>query len=92
MSECNKDEVFQSGVRSILKEGLATVIFTKKDGTERVMKCTLNGELIPEEFIPKETTKVRKVNEEVISVFDIEFNGWKSFRWDSVKKVSVFKN
>lgn len=79
------DEIFRNSVRTLLREGLVNVSFTKKDGTDRLMKCTLNSDKIPEEFIPK--GKVQKVNDETIAVFDIETNGWRSFRWDSVSKI-----
>jgi len=68
-----------------LKEGIAEVTFTKKDGTERVMKATLQSELLPRKPII-DTTNVakRKVNEDVIAVFDTDANGFRSFRIDSV--------
>ena len=31
--------------------------------------------------------KEKKVNEEVMPVYDIEAKAWKSFRWDSIKQV-----
>jgi hypothetical protein len=68
-----------------LKEGVATVTFTKKDGTERVMMATLQEELLPRKPII-DTTNVakRKVNEDVIAVFDTDANGFRSFRVDAV--------
>ncbi len=70
-----------------LKEGVATVTFTKKDGTERVMKATLQTEFMP--IVDSSKPKVkRKVNEEVLAVFDIEKDSFRSFRIDSV--VSFF--
>jgi len=40
--------VMRDWVRSLLDKQPITVTFTKADGTERNMKCTLNWELIPE--------------------------------------------
>jgi hypothetical protein len=34
-----------------------------------------------------EPKKERKVNEEVMPVYDLESKAWKSFRWDSIKSV-----
>ncbi len=72
-----------------LKESVATVTFTKKDGTERVMKATLQTEFMPVVDSDKPKTK-KKVNEEVVAVFDTEANGFRSFRIDSV--VSFFSS
>jgi hypothetical protein len=61
------------------------ILFTKADGTERQMRCTLNENKIPADFAPKSTE--RKKSDEVLPVFDIENQGWRSFRLDSVKNV-----
>ena len=61
------------------------ILFTKADGTERQMRCTLNENKIPVDFSPKSTE--RKKSDEVLPVFDIENQGWRSFRLDSVKNV-----
>lgn len=67
-----------------MREGVVTVIFEKTDGTERVMKCTLKEELIPEDKRPK--GKREQNTDRVQPVFDVEVGEWRSFRWDSVKK------
>lgn len=72
-------------LRSLLKEGVCTVNFTKTDGTDRSMKCTLESGRIPVETSP--TGKPRQHSNNVCCVFDIESNHWKSFRWDSIKEV-----
>jgi hypothetical protein len=65
------------------------VTFTKKDGTERVMKCTTNPTYVMfKDPTILESKKERKVNEDVMPVFDTEAGHWKSFRWDSIKQVS----
>jgi hypothetical protein len=81
------DEVFRSSVRTLLHEGVVDVSFTKKDGTDRLMKCTLNLNKIPKEFTPKGTGQ--KMNDESIAVFDVEVNGWRSFRWESLKTAKL---
>jgi hypothetical protein len=40
--------VIRDWVRSLLQQQPITVTFTKADGTDRAMRCTLNWELIPE--------------------------------------------
>jgi hypothetical protein len=60
------------------------VTFTKKDGTERNIKCTLVESRIPSDKKPKNKT-VGVSSDEAIRVFDLEKQDWRSFRWDSVK-------
>lgn len=84
----------QDWVKSILNDGIATVTFTKADGTERVMKCTLDRKLVPNyEERTSETKRinenVRMVSPDVLPVYDVEAQGWRSFRWDSIKSVTV---
>jgi hypothetical protein len=75
---------------TLLREGKQTVTFTKVDGTERVMECTLNTDLIPEdkqpvESKPKADGTPKKESTEVIRVFAFDVQEWRSFRVDSVK-------
>ena len=82
-------KIFKRWLKSHLAYGPTTVVFTKKDGTERVMNCTTNPELVPAvELVESvEPKKEKKVNEEVMPVYDLEAKAWKSFRWDSIKEV-----
>lgn len=75
----------------LLHRHIVEVTFTKVDGTERVMKCTLREDVIPAPendgmqqsgFTPK-----RQANPNVAAVWDVEANGWRSFRFDSVKDI-----
>lgn len=65
-------------IKSKLRNGIHQVVFTKKDGTERVMMCTLSESIIPQEHAPKEGSS-HKVNDSVLAVFDVEKQGWRSF-------------
>ena len=70
---------------SVLREREMTIFFTKKDGSERKMVCTLLESQIPDEKLPKNTGIAK--NDEVCPVFDVENQDWRSFRWDSVTKI-----
>jgi hypothetical protein len=79
--------VVRENVIEALRNDIATITFTKKDGTERVMKGTLMSTELPvfAEADKSKTTKApKKVNEEVIACFDVEAQGFRSFRIDSV--------
>ena len=80
-------EVGQETLKQELKEGIVTVLFEKNDGTERTMKCTLSEDIVP----PLDTTVVkqkRAENPDILAVWDIENNGWRRFRFDSIKSVA----
>ena len=84
MSEKDQKQ-FRKWLRGVLKMHETTIIFTKKDGSERKMRCTLNENAIPSEKAPKNAGKSQ--SEDAIAVFDVEKSDWRSFRFDSVKKI-----
>jgi hypothetical protein len=53
------------------------------------MLCTLSPEILPTQTDLEEHIQTRKSNTEVISVWDLESEGWRSFRKDSVIDFSV---
>ena len=73
-------------LRSLLGAGSIGVVFMKKDGTERLMKCTLDPNILPKVEI-KEDAKPRKESTTSMRVFDTEKNEWRSFTTRSVKHV-----
>jgi hypothetical protein len=75
------DEIY-----NVLKNGVASVTFTKVDGTSRTMRCTLRDQYLPEQFRGKGTILTEAAN--VIRVFDLDLNEWRSFRVDSVNNLS----
>ena len=81
-------QVGQDWLKSILNDGVATITFNKTDGTERVMKCTLDRKMVPEQKSVHES-RIRSVSPDVLPVYDIEAQGWRSFRWDSITKVDI---
>jgi hypothetical protein len=83
-SEINTPEG-REWLRGLLRDEKVTITFTKKDETERVMVCTLKEEKIPSEKSPKNTGKSQ--SDDAIAVFDLEKQDWRSFRFDSVKKI-----
>jgi hypothetical protein len=83
-------KLFKKWLKGVLRLGEATVTFTKKDGTERVMKCTTNPTYIMfKDPTILEAKGTRKVNEDTLPVYDLESSHWKSFRWDSIKTVKI---
>lgn len=87
--------VIRDWIRSLLQKQPITVTFTKADGTDREMLCTLNPEQLPPVAMPidgivKESKKPRKEPDpHSLRVFDLEKNEWRSFRFDRLKKVTA---
>ena len=69
-----------------LKRNLVKVVFTKGNGEERIMNCTLHDSVLPE---PNITETKKKVNPDTISVWDVDNGGWRSFRLDSIKEFRI---
>jgi len=75
-------------LKEILENGVVTVVFEKVDGTIREMKCTLLTEYLPvsdKQLLTEEV--IRKENDSSISVWDVENNGWRAFRLESIKEI-----
>lgn len=83
-----KWKTFTGWLVDMLKSTEATVTFVKKDGSERVMRCTLNPEVLPKQEVT-EDKKPRKKSDSNLAVYDIEMKGWRSFVIKSVKQVTV---
>lgn len=79
---------FTPWLKSMLHVGPVTVTFTKKDGTERVMKCTLEESQLPKVEL-KENATPRKESTTSMRVFDLDKNEWRSFVIKSVKRVEI---
>lgn len=79
------DQVGRDWLKNLLHETVVEVTFTKKDGTERVMRCTLDEDVVPPTGDKQRTVKR---NESAQPVFDIRAQEWRSFRWDSVKSIA----
>lgn len=79
---------FADKLRQELRLSQAEIVFTKKDGTVRTMRCTLNTAVIPP--APQtESKKQRAVNNSVMAVYDVDVNGWRSFTVNQVKSVKL---
>ncbi len=80
-------EIGRKWLKSALEKEVVEIVFTKKDGSERVMKCTLKEDVLPM-IQSDDGTSIRAKSKETLAVWDIEAEGWRSFRWDSIKSVT----
>jgi hypothetical protein len=67
---------------AILAAGPALVTFTKKDGTDRTMRCTRNPDLMPAGSV--KGTDTRKDQGNLIAVWDLDAGMWKGFFFDKM--------
>ena len=72
-------------IKNLQKKAMR-ITFTKVNGEERIMDCTLQ-----EHMIPLTDEKNRKENEEVLPVFDINKGEWRSFRLDSITNIEALE-
>ena len=83
-----EQEITKEYMTELMRENEISVTFIKVDGTERTMRCTLKKDLLPEPPVlteGEEPKKKRKVSDEVLAVWDLESEGFRSFRIDSIK-------
>ena len=98
-------EQIREWVRGLLTNSEVTVTFTKADGTDRDMLCTLDHSRIPVrpvapttstapvDGIIRESRKPKKAPDpHSIRVFDLEKQEWRSFRFERLKKVTAVLN
>jgi hypothetical protein len=91
------EKMFQKyELKELLQNSVSTVVFTKVDGTEREMNCTLLAEYLPEQPVTEKQQLLtegltRAENPNTLSVWDLDSNGWRSFRIDSIKSVTQKK-
>lgn len=73
-------------IRGLLLKHVCWVTFIKKDNTQRTLRCTLVESMLPEK---SGEAKDRKQNDEVMAVFDLDAQAWKSFRLAGFKQIST---
>ena len=86
ISDTAEQQKFKDFLYNLLNTGTVTVKFVKADGAERTMRCTLQENLIN---YTKVTESTKKSNPEVCSVWDVELQAWRSFRFDRIKEVAA---
>ena len=88
------DEEQKNHFKSLLSEGIVSVTFTKVDGTTRVMKATLDKKLLPvfeskRDANGDEAKVTFKKSPDVVAVYDVENDGWRSIRWNSIQAFNL---
>ena len=69
-----------------LKTNVLRISYIDSKGVNRVGLRTLKENLLPER---KEGNSERVENIEIINTYDLEVNGWRSLRYDSIQSIVV---
>lgn len=80
-----KEEKFNE-LKHLLHNNILEVVFTKANGEQRTMKCTLKEELLEPAAPGVNIVEPRPVqtNFDTIKVYDLDKAAWRSFRLDRV--------
>jgi hypothetical protein len=80
----NRDTILKD-----LREYVIEITFTKVNGEQRNMRCTLRPDLLPPNYVNEITEEqtFHRSNPDTIAAWDIQKGGWRSFRVDSVSYI-----
>lgn len=67
----------------LLQEHVCEVTFTKKNGEQRTMICTLMPEFLPI-YETEEGLSTTASKDGIYTVWDLEADAWRSFKADSI--------
>lgn len=73
----------KENLKSILKQNVVTITFKKVNGTDRTMRCSLKEDLVPV-YQSKDSSRKKPENDNLLPVWDLENNAFRSFRVDSL--------
>lgn len=70
-----------------LRQNVIEVTFIKVNGEQRVMRCTLDPQYLPPNYDSQHLDEQHKKKENLstIAAWDLNAQGWRSFRVDSVQ-------
>lgn len=74
----------------MLHSHICEVTFTKINGEQRVMPCTLKEGVVPS-IVRKEGSEPKKQNIDTMSVYCLDKKEWRSFRVANVTHVKVIE-
>jgi F0F1-type ATP synthase gamma subunit len=82
----NKDKLTE-----LLKNKYVKVTFTKLDGSERKMTCTLHEDVVKPYEAKTEKKKQKKEDSNLIAVWDVEKDAFRSFKLDALTDYQVLE-
>lgn len=83
-------KISRETIQQMLINHVCLVEFTKVNGEKRSMPCTLRADVIPSvPIIEGKEPKEKKINQDVMSVWCTDKNGWRSFRIENVTNLLI---
>ena len=81
----------KTDLKNLLEQNVVVVDFTKLNGDKRVMTCTLREDMKPRATKTDTMSQkaVREISDAVVSVWDVNAKGWRSFRYDRINSVEI---
>lgn len=83
----NTINLTRESLLTALGNDVCDVLFVKKDGSERKMRCTRDLKRAPHAPVPKNENF--EDNPDVIRAYDLEAEGWRSFIIANVKNATL---
>jgi len=86
--------ITSEALHTLLLENECVIMFTKINGEQREMPCTLRADIVPPTPEPKvltegEVAKVKKPNPDIMNVWCTDKKEWRSFRLANFISVKV---
>lgn len=81
----------KESIISLLTTNVCLISFNKKNGIKREMVCTRMPSKLPPKKEPSESGSSSPKPENIIVVWDLEKDGWRSFDLESVLTIEVKK-
>ena len=76
-------------LQQLLKTSTVRITFEKVNGEKRVMNCTLQAQLLPDQIDLEEAISEKRVNLESLAVWDLDKKDWRSFRLDKILDIET---
>ncbi len=74
-------------LKNTLRKGAWMIDYTKVDGTQATMECTLDPSLMPAQTIFAGAEPKKEQPEHLIAVYAVDRQGWRSFVANNVTKI-----
>jgi len=71
-----------------LRSGVLSIEFRKADGSSRTMNATLNPQLVPPKQFANESIERLSQSQDLVVVWDLDINGWRSFKISTLTRVN----
>ena len=79
-------------IQSLLQENVCAVTFTKVNGEQRIMPCTLMPNLLPPAPAVEKAKPARPEPVDTMSVWCTDQNAWRSFRLENVQTLRILES